>query len=178
MEQDKRLYTVTIAAAVLAVVLSLCVGAFAGGAAGYLAARAAGKQTMAQVKDVLRDLQAKQAWPQLPEPFQRDPIPGLPLSGGAIVTQVVEGGPAEKAGIREGDVILAVDDMPINGRNALREVISRRDPGDKVMLVLWRQGRDRQVTVRLGKHPEQRDMPYLGVYYEMLPSRHDPFGDD
>jgi membrane-associated protease RseP (regulator of RpoE activity) len=178
MEQDKRLYTFTIAAVVLAVLLSLCVGAFAGGAAGYLAARTAGKQTMGQVLGVLRDWQTRQVLPGLPEPFQPEPFPGMPLSGGAIVTQVVEGGPAERAGIRGGDLILAVDDMPINEQNPLRRAISRRAPGDKVMIVLWRQGRDRQVAVRLGEHPEQRDVPYLGVFYEMLPATPDPFGDD
>jgi hypothetical protein len=57
MEQEKRLYTIIIAAATLAVLLSLCVGAFAGGITGYLAARAAGKHTREQCLDALLDWQ-------------------------------------------------------------------------------------------------------------------------
>ncbi len=163
MEQDKRLYTIAIAAAVLAILLSLCVGAFAGGAAGFLAARAVGKQTREQCLDVLRDWQSRQA-PELPESF-----PGLPLSGGAIVTQVVEGGPADRAGIQAGDLILAIDGVRIDEQNSLRQVIGRRAPGDRVAITLWRQGRERQVTLRLGEHPDQDGVPYLGVFYEMLP---------
>jgi len=175
MDQDRRAYTIAIAAAVLAIVLSLCVGAFAGGAAGYLAARTAGRQMRQELLDVLRDWQSRQVQPQ---PFDPDRSPGLPLSGGAIVTQVVEGGPADRAGIREGDVILAVDDVRIDQRNSLREVISRRAPGERVVVVLWRQGRDRQVTLRLGEHPEQEGVPYVGVFYEMLPTLPEPFGED
>jgi PDZ domain-containing secreted protein len=60
----------------------------------------------------------------------------------------------------------------------VRQVISRRAPGDRVMIVFWRQGRDRQVTLRLGEHPDQEGVAYLGVFYEMVPARTEPFGGD
>jgi membrane-associated protease RseP (regulator of RpoE activity) len=178
MKENRRLYTIIIATAVLAVLLSLCVGAFAGGAAGYLAARAAGKQTREQCLDVLRDWQNEWVQPWLPESIEPEQIPGLPVSGGAIVTQVVEDGPADSAGIRAGDLILAIDDVRIDEQNTLRRVISRRDPGDRVTILLWRHGGERQVTLRLGEHPEQKGVAYLGVFYEMLPAGPEPFGGD
>jgi len=171
MEQEKKLYTLIIAAAALAVLLSLCVGAFAGGVTGYLAARAAGKQTREQCLDAMLDWQREHMQPELPEPFEPEQLPEVPLSGGAIVTQVVEDSPADRAGIREGDLILAVDDVQIDEQNSLRRLISRRAPGDRVVITLWRQGSDRQVTLRLGEHPDQEGVAYLGVFYEMLPVR-------
>jgi S1-C subfamily serine protease len=171
MEQDKKLYTITIAAAVLAVLLSLCVGAFAGGAAGYLAARTARAQMREELRGVLRDWQRRQVQPGQPERLDPELSPGMPASGGAIVTQVVEGGPADQAGIREGDLILAVDDVRITEQRTLRDVVSRRAPGDRVVIVFWRQGRDRRVTLRLGENPDQEGVAYMGVFYEMLPDR-------
>jgi len=178
MEQEKRLYTIIIAAATLAVLLSLCVGAFAGGITGYLAARAVGKQTREQCLDALLDWQREYGQPGLPEPLEPEQLPGTPLGGGAIVTQVVKDSPADRAGIREGDLIVAIDDVRIDEQNTLRQLISRRAPGDRVMIVLWRQGSERQVTLRLGEHPDQEGIAYLGVFYEMLPVRPQPFGGD
>ena len=76
MEHDKKLYTIIIAAAVLGVLLSFCVGAFAGGVTGYLAGRAAGKQTREECLGVLRDWQRQQVQPGLPEPVEPEQFPG------------------------------------------------------------------------------------------------------
>jgi membrane-associated protease RseP (regulator of RpoE activity) len=178
VEQDKRPYTLIVATAALAVVLSLCVGVFAGGAAGYVVARAVGRQTREECRAALLDWQRESVQPRLPEPLEPEPLPGVPLSGGAMVTQVVEGGPADEAGIRAGDLILAIDGVPIDKQHTLKRVISRRAPGDKVTIVLWRGGNERQVTVRLGEHPDQKGVAYLGVFYEMVPARLEPFGGD
>jgi PDZ domain-containing protein len=73
---------------------------------------------------------------------------------------------------------MAIDNVRIDEQNTLRQLISRRAPGDRVMIVLWRQGSERQVTVRLGENPDQEGIAYLGVFYEMLPVRPQPFGGD
>jgi C-terminal processing protease CtpA/Prc len=61
--------------------------------------------------------------------------------GGARVVAVVNGGPAAKAGIREGDLLLLVDEKPVTDRRRLREAMGGLQPGQKVALALLREGK-------------------------------------
>ncbi|MGQ9621889.1 MAG: DegQ family serine endoprotease [Candidatus Caldatribacteriaceae bacterium] len=63
---------------------------------------------------------------------------GLPEPKGALVADVSKGGPAEKAGIKRGDVILKVDDQEIASVSELQMRIRSHLPGDRVRLELWR----------------------------------------
>jgi S1-C subfamily serine protease len=63
-------------------------------------------------------------------------------------------------------VIIAVDGMPVNELNTLGQLIGRHKPGDTVPVSLWRSGGERTVRVRLGEHPEDSRVAYLGVYYQ------------
>jgi len=76
---------------------------------------------------------------------------GLQNARGALVNSVVPGGPAERGGVRAGDVITAVNDTAIQDPNALRNTIARTPPGTEVTLTLWRDGRAGQLRVRLGE---------------------------
>jgi len=73
---------------------------------------------------------------------------------GALVAGVVPGGPAEKAGIEQGDLILAVDHTPTPDVDTLRDLIAATPPGTKVTITLLRRGRKRKVSVELGEQPE------------------------
>ena len=84
---------------------------------------------------------------------------GLGLSGpsttpdgdsGAYVKSVTPDGPADDAGIREGDLITAVDDTPIHAFDELRGTISAYSPGDTVTVTIERDGQRSQVQVTLG----------------------------
>jgi len=70
---------------------------------------------------------------------------------GAIVNSVEAGGPAERAGIRVGDVILAVNGTPVNDSNDLRNRIAAFQPGTEVTLTIWRDGREQQVRATLAE---------------------------
>ena len=72
---------------------------------------------------------------------------------GAIVTQVSEDGPAERAGVEQGDVLLSLDGKPIDSSNALRNAVARLQPGTKVKLDLVRGGAKRSLTVALDEMP-------------------------
>jgi len=72
---------------------------------------------------------------------------------GAIVSQVTEDGPAERAGVEQGDVILSLDGKPIDSSNALRNTVARLQPGTKVTLDLLRDGAKRSLTVALDERP-------------------------
>jgi Do/DeqQ family serine protease len=71
---------------------------------------------------------------------------GLANAQGALVSQVVEGSPAEKAGIRTGDVITAVNGQPVKSNSELRNSIGLMRIGDKVEIGLLRDGKPIKVT--------------------------------
>ncbi|HEY8147865.1 MAG TPA: DegQ family serine endoprotease [Vicinamibacteria bacterium] len=78
---------------------------------------------------------------------------GLSEVKGALVSAVSEGGPAEKAGVKRGDVITAIDGQAVQDSNSLRNSVSRLKPGSTVNLTLLRGGQERQVSVRLAEAP-------------------------
>ena len=71
---------------------------------------------------------------------------GLTSASGALVSQVVEGSPADRAGIRTGDVITAVNGQPVKSNSELRNTIGLRRVGDKVEIGLVRDGKPLKVT--------------------------------
>ncbi len=68
---------------------------------------------------------------------------------GVFVTSVIKGGAADKAGIKEGDVILAVNGKEVNRTNELQAKIGMMNPGDKVKLTIWRDGKKMTITATL-----------------------------
>jgi len=73
------------------------------------------------------------------------------LEEGAEVTEVAPGSAAETAGLREGDLILAVDDEEVTRETPLTVLIAAHEPGDVVVLTIERDGREREIEVELGE---------------------------
>ena len=73
---------------------------------------------------------------------------------GVAVESVVEGAPAETAGIRKGDIIVAVNDQPILTPPELTRRIVGLAPGTRVELSVLRQGKSLRIPVELGRRPE------------------------
>jgi len=67
---------------------------------------------------------------------------------------VVSGSPAERAGLKKGDIILEINGQKIIGDNTLGVVISRFSPGDTIDLKILRDGKELNLKVVLGKYPE------------------------
>jgi serine protease Do len=76
---------------------------------------------------------------------------GLDRPMGALISQVEPGGPAERAGVRIGDVVVELDGKPINESADLPHVVGLVRPGTEVELRLIREGKPKQVTVEVGK---------------------------
>jgi PDZ domain/Glutaredoxin len=73
---------------------------------------------------------------------------GLPATYGVEVGQVKPGSPAEAAGIQGGDVITGIGPYTVNGgADQFRRAVSLRQPGDTMMLTLWRDGDISEVAV-------------------------------
>jgi serine protease Do len=76
---------------------------------------------------------------------------GLDRPRGALVSAVEEGGPASKAGLRPGDVILEVNDQPVEHHTDLSGAIAKLKPNSEAELAIWRDGKERNVEVRIGE---------------------------
>jgi serine protease Do len=79
---------------------------------------------------------------------------GLEAPRGALVSSVEKGGPAAKAGLREGDVILEFDGQAIESAGQLPSAVAATDPGKDVTLQVWRDRANREVKVKLGQTTE------------------------
>src|SRR5918997_1617356 len=75
---------------------------------------------------------------------------GLKETRGALVADTTRDSPAAKAGIRTGDAIIAVDGEPIKDARALSLKIASYAPGKSVPLTVWRDGKERTVTIEVG----------------------------
>lgn len=75
---------------------------------------------------------------------------GLATPRGALVAQVESGGPADKAGVKAGDVILAVDGREVNDSSDVPVQVSGVHPGGKTVLQVWRNGAKRDLSVTVG----------------------------
>lgn len=75
---------------------------------------------------------------------------------GAEVHAVIEGSPAEAAGLQVGDVIRAIDNRPIEHAEAVGYTLRGKPPGTKVQVVVFRDGKNVPFTVTLADRPEGR----------------------
>jgi len=79
---------------------------------------------------------------------------GLPAQAGAVVSQVIVGGPAVRAGLRDKDVITAVDGRPIASAGDLTNAPAQYHPGARVSLTVARGTQTLQFVVALGSTPK------------------------
>ena len=76
---------------------------------------------------------------------------GLANTQGALVSQVVEGSAAEKAGVKAGDVVTAINGKTVKDATGLRNAIGLLSIGDRVDVALLRDGKPRRVTAVIGE---------------------------
>jgi serine protease Do len=114
-----------------------------------------------QVIDQLRDYgHARRGWlgvriqsvsPELAEGLR------LPSPKGALVANVTTGGPAEAAGIRQGDVILSFNGHAIDEMRKLPRVVAETPIDQEVQIVVWRQGEEKTLSVKVGELHEETE---------------------
>ena len=79
---------------------------------------------------------------------------GLPGASGALVTSLAEGGPAARAKVEVGDVILAFDGKTISEMRSLPRIVAETEVGRQVAMVVWRKGEKKTLEVTLDEFPE------------------------
>ncbi len=112
---------------------------------------------ISMAKDILPDLLAGRkvvrGWlgieisnltPELAEGF------GFKGTDGVLVNEVMPGTPAEKAGMKAGDIITEYDGKKVTDMQELRRVVAMTKPETKVDLTVWREGKDEALTVTIG----------------------------
>jgi serine protease Do len=82
---------------------------------------------------------------------------GLGQKRGVLIGDVSPDTPGSRAGIKRGDVVLALNGQPVSEANQLRLQISQMAPGSHVKLQVWRDGKTQDFTVTLGELPEKAE---------------------
>jgi serine protease Do len=81
---------------------------------------------------------------------------GLPDTSGALIGSVEKGSPAEKAGIRSGDVIRKIDGVAVNDTTDVTSRIGNSAPGTKLALEIWRDGKATSVNATVGTFDDDK----------------------
>jgi serine protease DegQ len=92
--------------------------------------------------------------PELAESF------GLSAKSGAIIAGVVKDGPADKAGIKPGDILVSVEGNPVNDTTEMLNLIAQLTPGKTAKMTVLRKSQQSTVDVVIGKRPHiKREEP-------------------
>jgi len=100
----------------------------------------------------------------LPRKISTRPLLGVtsdrPANGpaGAKIAEVSPGSGADKGGLKQGDLITKVDELPIDGPESLSEAIGRYKPGEKVSITVTRDGKEQKVNVTLGAKATNKEL--------------------
>lgn len=87
----------------------------------------------------------------------------LPVSQGVLVTSLVSSGPADKNGLRQGDIIVSVDGSSVLEPVDIERLLAKRKPKDKVTLKLKRRSRTFEVQVVVDEMPPLERLPVEGI---------------
>jgi Do/DeqQ family serine protease len=92
-------------------------------------------------------VEAQEITPELAESFK------LPASEGALIAGVMRGSPADRAGVRPGDVLIAVAGKPVRDPQGMLDLIAGLPPGESTKFKLRRQAKEIELDVNIGKRP-------------------------
>jgi len=111
------------------------------------------------MESIIRNGQVVRGWigvepqditPELAESF------GLQKTSGTIIAGVLKGGPADKAGVKPGDILLSVADKPVTDTISMLNLVAQLTPGDKVKVTVLRKSRETQLDLTVGKRPRMK----------------------
>jgi len=102
---------------------------------------------------------------------------GLDRPKGVRISQVMDDSPAEEAGLKTLDILLKVDGKGMNQSNEVQNYIALKNPEDIVVLTIWRDGKEKDIRVKLGhrdtgresvEEPEEDEFTGLGLTVQTL----------
>ena len=174
-----------IAVAAVVVIIALaggtCLGTAVGGLGGYLIGQQSARTPQLPTGAPYIPPSPRESTPQpitpAPPDSKANPAPLTQPPTGAWIRLVLPGSPAEKAGLRAGDIITHVDRMAVGEPKTLAEMIGEHRPGDRIELTIRRPLETREVVVELASHPTEAGAGYLGVRYRDI-GKGSPPGED
>jgi serine protease Do len=100
--------------------------------------------------------------PELAKQFE------LKSENGVLVGDVIEGSPAEKAGLQRGDVIVAFDGKKIEDPNQIRNMVAKIEPGGEVEATIIRNNQEMKKKITISELPSDMQKPSPGAYDNLL----------
>lgn len=95
-------------------------------------------------------VESQEITPELADSF------GLKVQSGAIIAGVVRNGPADKGGMKPGDILLSVEGKAVNDTNDMLNLIAQLPPGEKATMRVLRKSRETDLAITVGKRPISR----------------------
>ena len=95
-------------------------------------------------------IEVQEITPELAESFK------LPSTQGTLIAGVMRGSPADRAGIKPGDILLSVAGKPIGDAQSMLGTIAAQTPGQQALLKVYRAGKQLELTVTIAKRPKPR----------------------
>jgi Do/DeqQ family serine protease len=95
-------------------------------------------------------VEVQEVTPELAESFR------LPSTSGALIAGVMRGSPADKAGIKPGDLLVAIDGKPVTDSQVMLGLIAALAPGQEARFNLRRDGKEVELAIAIGKRPTPR----------------------
>jgi len=95
-------------------------------------------------------VEAQEITPEIAESFR------LPTTNGVLIAGVLRNGPAERAGLKPGDILIAIEGKPVNDPNAMLNLVAALVPGKPASFRLRRDNKDIEIKIGVGKRPAQQ----------------------
>jgi S1-C subfamily serine protease len=174
MEERNRSTVWWVVGILVGLFIVCVVSAFVGGIAGYVAGQRAAVNVVPRMGPFPfeRDERMPMPMPRMPrQPMPRAPEEWAPgVSAGAVIVDIVQDSPAAEAGLRPGDVIVAINGEGFDRDDTLGEMLDDFEPGDMIELTVMRGGELAVRPLELGRRPGRADdQPYMGLSYRMVP---------
>ena len=101
---------------------------------------------------------------------------GIDRNRGVLIRSVTPGGPADRGGVRQGDVVISVAGQPVTPDQSLAYLVAQQPVGARIPLEIIRQGQRRNVSVAVAERPSEEELARLGGGDEQAPEATDPTG--
>ncbi|MFQ5676460.1 MAG: PDZ domain-containing protein, partial [bacterium] len=91
--------------------------------------------------------------------------------GGLLIDDVIEDSPADDARLWEDDIILEYNGQPVEFADEFSRMVRKTAPETKVKLLIWRDGKEKEVEVTLGRNRSRRQMVWSGTDLQVFSDR-------